>query len=186
MAQPDFTSMTPDQFADWHRANTSGTQVEGQTALPGTPEPVSPPPTPPQARPASEVWGSDASYDFTAPSGATCRLRKLAPEKLIETGLLDKLTRLPGLAQGLIDKAEGKPPVKAQDEMAGIKAVLEILQELLPIVVVEPQVYRDPAEGEEKVMGRIYVSSIDLNDRLAIMNEITKGVTAMDSFRAES
>lgn len=183
MAQPDFTAMTPDEFAAWQQQqnNPQGGNVEMATK-PDVPTP----PAPPQARPATEVWGQVTEYDFTCPSGATCRLRKLSPERLVETGLLDKLTRLPGFAQELIEKSEGQPPAKPQDEMTVIKDVLVLMQDLLPMIVAQPTIHKDPESDADREVGEIYVSSIDLADRMAILNQATGGVTKLDAFREES
>jgi hypothetical protein len=182
MAHPDFSNMTAedlDRLAAQMRANAAGDPVN-----PPAPD-ASPTLAPPQARPAAEVWGQDSTFDFTTPSGAMCRLRKPTPEALIESGMLDQITRLPGFAQDLIDKAEGKPPVKPVEEMEAMKSVLVVLQQLIPMVVAEPAIYSDPEASVDKVEGRIYVSSIDLNDRLAIMNRVLEGVVKLDNFRQE-
>lgn len=176
-----FRKLSPAEFAAWQQEqnNPQGGNVE-MAVTPFAP----PPPAPVQARPAAEVWGANESYEFTCPSGATCRMRKLAPERLVETGMLDKLTRLPGFAQEAIDKAEGKPPAPALSDTESMRSVLAVMQDLIPMIVAEPTITKDPQENE-RVPGVIYVSSIDLADRLAIMNRALEGVTKLDSFRAE-
>lgn len=158
------------------------------------PSPLPPSPTSPQARPAAEVWGS-TEYDFTCPSGAMCRMRKLMPESLIEHGLLDKLTTLPGIAAEVVEKAEGAPPKPTASSMVPdkeeLRAITQILEVLVPIVVVQPQVFPVPVPDEDgkcegRYEGRIYTDSIELMDRIAIMERAVQGVRGFESFRAGS
>lgn len=177
--QPDFTKMTIDQFQTWkaaHAPNFAGAKVEPLPA----PEPA------PASDPyAPSVWGSN-EYDFTCPSGQTCRMRKIPVEKIVSSGVLDKITRLPAVAQEQIDRAEGMPPKKVADAMPKpeeMEALLDTLNILLPMVVVKPEIYSAPEEGQERVVGRIYVDSIELEDRIAIMERAVGGVRNLEAFR---
>jgi len=166
-------------------------QANGFRKVAGSPVAAPSPTAPSQVRPAAEVWGSN-EFDFVCPSGARCRMRKLMPEKLLESGILDQLTALPGYVAEVVDKAEGQPPKKTDDIQAkDITSVLEVLEKLIPMVVVEPQVFPvpvSPGEGKpapEREVGRIYTDSIELQDRIAIMERAVKGVRALEPFRAE-
>lgn len=144
-------------------------------------------PTIPTADPyAVTAWGQ-VEYDFQVPSGQLCRMRKLLPEELVKEGILDQLTRLPGLAQVEIDKAEGARPASLDQMPSGsdITALLDVLNKLIPLVVVQPKVYAD-SEGESREPGRVYVSDIELADRIAIMERATGGVQKFDAFREQS
>lgn len=136
---------------------------------------------------APSVWGSD-EFDFVAPSGQRCRLRRLQIEALVEAGILDKVSRLPGLAEELVEKAEGAPPAKEIPSREQIRAVVEICNELLPLAVVRPTISRMPdpeaedPKDRERQPGRIYPDSVDIWDRVAIMERLLKGVKALDRF----
>lgn len=133
---------------------------------------------------AATSWGG-AEYDFTTPSGQLCRLRRLPLEELAKTGVLDRVTRLPGLTAELVTKAQGLPP-SAEAELPPvehIEAIGEVVNAIVPIVVVEPKVYAIPPEGEERVNGLIYVDSIDFVDRVAIMNRVIGPLAKLDNFR---
>lgn len=160
-------------------AKTQGLEANFSTATPAQP-------SPPQDPYAPTAWGS-RFYDFTTPSGQTCQLRKLDPGELIKTGLLDKITRLPALADEEIRKAEGAPPVKrvAMPSTQDMQALVEVVDQLLPMVVVQPKVWPDE-DGQPRIEGRVYVSDVELGDRIAIMNRATTGVAALDNFREES
>lgn len=150
-------------------------------------------PAPPQSRPAAEVWGS-TEYDFVCPSGAKCRMRKLMPEKLMEHGILDRISSLPGITAEVVEKSEGLPPKpKAANSLPDkeeLRAVTQILEVLVPLVVVEPRVYPVPTTDDPngtpdpRVAGRIYTDSIELMDRIAIMERAVQGVKTLEPFRA--
>jgi hypothetical protein len=136
----------------------------------------------PKPQPGANVWASNkmAAYDFTCPSGQTCRLRKLQPEELLEGGILDQITRLEGIAADLVNTAEGQPPTPSKmPSHADFQMVLDVLNTVVPLAVVEPKVYPD-ADAPE---GSIRVSDIDLADRMAIMEESLKSLRALDRFR---
>ena len=138
---------------------------------------------------APTAWGA-TEYDFITPLGQRCRLRTLPLERLAEAGILDKLTRLPGIAEELIAKAEGQPPQPEQmPDAQTVETITEVVNKLIPIVVVAPVISEvpdpeaeDPAD-RERVAGRIYVDSIDLRDRIAIMNRAVGPLVKLDSFR---
>lgn len=184
---PDFSKMTPTEFAAWQQEQNNPPGGNVTVALPA--------PTPPQAplvevRPAAQVWGS-TEFDFTCPSGALCRMRKLMPEAMVEAGILDKVATLPGVAAEVIEKAEGAPPKPAGPfgelpSKEDMRAIIEVLEVLVPMVVVEPRVYPNPPAGEERVAGRIYTDSIELQDRIAIMERAVYGVKKLEPFRAGS
>lgn len=190
----ELKAMTPEEFADARAqgfvkpfANPTAYRDAETALMPGDivyPQDVPSRPSPPQDRYAATAWASPY-FDFITPGGQTIQMQKLLPEKMLGTGLLDKITRLPAFAQELIDKAEGLPPaavVKLTDSEQ-VAQVVEVVNEIVPLVVVQPTVYPVPPTGEERVNGRIYVDSIELADRVAIMERAVKGVAALDPFR---
>lgn len=134
---------------------------------------------------SANVWASNATageYDFMVPSGQKCRLRRVTPELLLPLGILDRVTRLEGLADVLIQQAEGQPPAK--DKMPSredFELLLETVNALVTVAVVEPKVYLD--NDAEAPDGAIRCSYIDLGDRMAIMERALKGIKMLDRFR---
>jgi hypothetical protein len=63
------------------------------------------------------------------------------------------------------------------------RMLLEVLNALVPLAVEEPTVYADGAEVPEGVEDPIFASDIDLEDRMAIMDESLKGIKMLDRFR---
>lgn len=157
------------------------------------PSPLPPPPQALAPRPAAEVWGSN-EFDFVCPSGAQCRMRKLMPERMVEKGILDKVTTLPGIVAEVVEKAEGAPPKPKEDMPTSqeLSAVLEVMEILIPLVVVTPEVFPVPTTDdpngtpEPRVLGRIYTDSIEIQDRIAIMERAMQGVKVFEPFRAGS
>lgn len=180
----DFSQLKPEdleRLAREMRNSVAGEQVTPSNAY------VGPVASPVQTDPyAVTGWGSSV-YDFVVPSGQMCQLKRLRPEELIGTGLLDKLTRLPGLAEEQIQKAEGKPP-KGNENMSEseIMVMLPVINQLVCLVVKQPKVLPDPPEEQERIPGQVYVSDIDLFDRVAIMERVTGGVRKMDNFRPDA
>lgn len=202
MTTPDFRQMSPEEFSVWQASNhydpanapVTAVDVAQSYAAARTLSGLSPvaPGTPkaaeaPTARPANEVWGKDTEFDFVCPSGAMCRLRKLEVLNLLTAGIIDQVSRLPGIAQDLIDKAEIKPPTKTDEEAAlstdETLMLLNMLEIIVPMAVVSPEVRAVPKEGP-KTVGVIYLNTIDLGDQVAIMNRSLQGVVDLDPFRA--
>lgn len=141
---------------------------------------------------AATVWGQN-EYDFTTPSGQTCRMRKLPVEELLRAGILDRVTRLPGIAQEQIDLAEGLPPVDVPEmpDEETVAVVIELVDVLLPLAVIMPKVHSVPKPDESgevkgREPGRIYTDMIELVDRIAIMERAIGGLKTLDAFRVRS
>jgi hypothetical protein len=187
--EQQLAQMNAEQFEEWKAANAasfSGLPVANILGAPVYVDRASSRPSSPQPRPAAEVWAV-TEFDFTCPSGAQCRMQKVPVEELLRRGIIDKVTRLPGITQDLIDKAEGLPPVKMEQlpDAQTVDVMVELVNVVVPLAVVQPRVRELPPENQERVRGEIYVDSIDLEDRIAILNRALQGVASFDSFRAE-
>lgn len=136
--------------------------------------------------PRGDVWASKKSGStlFTCPSGQTCRLRPLTPDRLMLEGILDNVNHLEMLAEKLVQEGQGLPPEKAATPTRqDFAELLSVINRVVPLAVAEPVVLPDPVEGEKHQDGVIYASDIDLDDRMAIMAEALKGIRALDRFR---
>jgi len=154
-------------------------------AAAGVPAGFPAPPLEAQPEPADDVWirnRTEKGQDFTCPSGQRCQIQKLSPEALLAEGILDQVTRLEGLAQDLVDRAEGKPPQPDRlPSREDFEALLHVINVITPLAVLQPKVFRDddPTAGPSAVR----ISDIELTDRIAIMNESLKGIKMLDGFR---
>lgn len=139
------------------------------------------------------AWGSNEE-DYRTPSGQLCRLRKLVPEDLLELGILDEVSRLPGLVQaGPIRQGEGQPPTDPEKEMLDLlrdpdkaRAMMGVIDKLVAYAVVKPNLKTVPPEGEERKPGQVYTDMVGFGDKVAIMEYVLSGVRKLDSFRAGS
>jgi hypothetical protein len=143
---------------------------------------------PPAVQPSANVWasraGSTKGRDFVCPSGQTCKMRPLEPQQLLQAGMLDKVSRLEGLADTLVKDAEGVPPEKQQiPSREDLALLLETIDQLVLLAVVEPKLYSDDLPDADVPSGGIRIGDVDLVDRMAIMEESMKGVKALDRFR---
>ncbi len=136
-----------------------------------------------QPQDGANVWGSKASgEELTVPSGQKCRMRPLQLEQLLLEGILDHVTRLDGLAQTLVNQAEGLPPEKQQMPTAeDFATLLNLVNKITRLAVAEPPVFED--NDPTAPAGAIRVSDIDLMDRIAILEHALKGVKGLDNFR---
>lgn len=183
--QHELQAMTPEQFSVARERGFVRPGITPTFATPETEQPDRSSPTAPPQGYAPTSWASPY-YDFVVPSGQKCQMQKLRPEMLIETDLLDKLTRLPAFAEEHIRKAEGQPPVPVMPDKEQLKEVLKVVDELLPIVVVQPRVMPNDTAPEDRLPGSVLVQDIDVMDRIAILNRATQGVSLLDNFRTQA
>lgn len=163
-------------------------QVRSMTASTYRSSPV---PLPPQAQTYADTaasWASGGEFDFTTPSGSLCRLKPLPIEDLAANGMLDRLSRLPGITDELIQKSEGQPPTPVADTAKLLPQLITVLNEVLPLVVVKPTITPIPDANEDGTPGEreascIYPDSIPFADRVAILDKVSGGLVKFDSFR---
>jgi hypothetical protein len=138
-----------------------------------------------QQPPASEnVWKSRRSGSvFVVPSGQKCLLRELQVEQLLLEGILDQVTRLDGLAQELVNLAQGLPPEKQKmPSKEDFATLLNLVNKVNLMAVVEPHVHADDSM-DFVPQDSVAISDIDLMDRIAILEHALKGVKGLDNFR---
>lgn len=141
-------------------------------------------PTPGAQPSGANVWARNKTGDreFTCPSGQTCRLKPLSIEQLMMEGILDQVTRLEGLAQELIDRAQGLPPEKqSMPSREDFAKLLHLINIIVPLAVAQPVVYKD--DDQAAPADAIRVGDIDIMDRVAILNEALSGLKKLDNFR---
>ena len=135
--------------------------------------------------PGENVWGRKRNMgdDFICPSGQKCQLRPLQLEVLLMEGILDQVTRLDGLAQALVNQAQGLPPEKiTMPSREDFATLLTLVNKLTVMAVAQPRVF--PADYADPIPeGAVTVDMIDITDRIAIMEESLKGIKGLDNFR---
>lgn len=163
---------------------------------------------------AVTTWTSN-EFDFTAPSGQVCRLRKLDPLSLIEEGILGQLDfvtsvvmneHIPNAQMSTAQriKAEREKSNKTDEQIAeevsdaSYKAMMEdpkkigklrdVVDRVACQAVAIPKVHPLPKGTEEdpRVDGLIYTDMISFGDKMAIFNAVMKGVKMLEQFREGS
>lgn len=158
------------------------------------------------------TWGSN-EFDHRVPSGQKIRVRKLDPMILMAEGLLGDLdfltsivtnTHIPNGEKTAIQRAKeakakvgtaGQPkeepdPNKIMKDLFSspekMKNFTNSLNRVLMTAVVAPKVWPLPEGEEERVKGRVYIDSVDFNDKVSVFTAVTKGVTDLEQFRTGS
>lgn len=157
----------------------------------------------------SNVWANNNvgfEFDFTVPSGQTCRLVRKPLETLILEGVIDDIDSLTAIVEsqhvGPKSRGRKKPsdrkPSKSDEEASmaarGLAMMkdenfaksLEIMDKVLIAVVTQPKLSPNPAPGEEADPNKIYVRQVGLSDKTAIFSEVMGGVKSAETFRPES
>lgn len=152
-------------------------------------------------------------YDFFLPNGDKVLLRKLDPFVLGEHGLLDKLdfatsqvmkTHVKNANMSNVDrikrdraireaKAKGEEYVEEVADEATIldiaknaessAAFREVMDKLMMLGVVKPEMHLPPEAGKPRVRGTFYTDAVDFPDKMAIFNKLMEGVRTAEQFR---
>lgn len=172
----------------------SPSQVPGSFQFQGPATPPGPEQVPVEKDPyAPVVWGN--LEDFTCPSGQRCALRPVDLGSLLTTGLLEKINALTGVVEAdLIRPAQGLPPINVEkilEDPSRTAELLTIIDKVVAGVVARPSLLPSyDAEGfiteDCREMGRVYVDSVPLRDRIAIFHKSLQGLEELKSFRAGS
>jgi hypothetical protein len=129
-------------------------------------------------------WGQPAEQDFRCKSGQMCRVRRVDMMDLISGGLLNNIDFLTAMVKDdHIPNATGRPGEKSdsgakalsslgEENMAEFKKTIDAV---VLRVVVRPQLWPIPPEGEARVDGCVYVDSVPMNDRMDIFNWAVTG-----------
>lgn len=143
---------------------------------------------------------SDAEFDLVVPSGALCRVKRPGPMGLIKMGLLDSLDSLTSLVQTEhFDRAEGRAKLSDADAIRDfaansekVQAGFELIDKITCGVVIEPEISPIPLDAEGHPLPReewdpnlTYVDSVELHDKIYIMQFVVGGTPDLESFRAE-
>lgn len=141
---------------------------------------------------APTVWGSEDSsgslVDLTVPSGQTVLAQRAGPEGLMTAGLLDDLDVL---ATVLPKVMGGKTKVKDFDATqvlknpAMMKQAVSLLDRVTCYVVVKPEITPEPEDPRLKERGKIYPSSISLEDKSFLFNWAVGGTRDLSRFREQ-
>ena len=145
---------------------------------------------------AATTWGIDTE-DLECPSGQTCLVRRVDVMKLMADGTLHKTDMLTELVdkQHVAKKAKGGKNAARAAEVDTEKLLKEALKdpeklkELVATVdsivlatVVKPELHEVPEDGDERIPGKVYIDTVDINDKTFIMQYAFGGTRAAARF----
>jgi hypothetical protein len=147
----------------------------------------------PQVDPyAPTVWGSEESsgalVDLDLPSGQKCLAQRPGPEGLMAAGLLDDLdmlaTVVPKIMGGKSTAKKFDPSVAMRNKEMLAQAV-KLMNRVVVFVVVKPELTEEPDDPRDKERGKIYPSSVSMEDKMFLFNWAVGGTRDLARFRQE-
>lgn len=150
---------------------------------------------------APTAWGSDkgvgTTHSITVPSGQKALVLRPGVAGLIEADILHNVDALTALVKKHIDDVGPKKPQdrrkkgKKQEveidtllkDQQAMRDVLEVVNKAMVKFVIKPKVLADPEDVADREEGNIYVSMIDINDRMFLFNFMIGGSPDLTSFR---
>jgi hypothetical protein len=159
---------------------------------------------------APSSWVS-STYEFVLPSGDKCLLNKIDPLTLAEAGLMDKLdfatnvvmnTHAKNANMTTVERVKrerakraGQDPDEDSDRATmqeimrnaeNSRVFREVLDQMMVVGVAAPKMHLPPEDGAEKELGKFYTDAVPFADKMAVFNELMKGVRATEQFREGS
>jgi hypothetical protein len=148
-----------------------------------------------QPTPASQ-WKRSSSIDTSPhpldlPSGNTCLMKRPGIQAFITAGLIPN--PLMEVIQGMLKDAQGGKSTSADQfaaELTGdpdkLQAAFDLADNVTVDVVVDPVVLPVPPPDVEREADALYVDTIDLDDKMFILQYCMGGTADLDRFRQES
>lgn len=148
---------------------------------------------------AATSWGS-STEDLECPSGQVCLVRRIDPMQLLADGVLSKSDMLTAMVdqKHVSRKAKGGKSSAKSQEMSNEMVMKQALkdpkkmQELVDVVnavtlatVIRPELHPIPEDDEDRVPGNVYVDSVDINDKMFIVQYAFAGHRDAAKFRGE-
>lgn len=139
---------------------------------------------------APTVWGSEnaqgALTDLVLPSGQMVLAQRPGPEGVMAAGLLDDLDVLSGILP-----SNGQKPTRNFDAKAVAKDPkmlvqgMKLVDRIVVHVVIKPELTPEPADPQDREVGKIYPSSVGLEDKMFIFNWAVGGTRDLATFRQQ-
>lgn len=140
---------------------------------------------------APTAWGNKVSMekDLVLSSGQKCRVRKLEMEDILELDILDVMDTFTSQLVAEPDDNKNSDPMemlKLLKDSDRREKLMSAINRVIPVTVVAPQVLPDPEPGRPKKPGHIYISMIDLVDKMEIFGAAFDGWGDVTGFREET
>lgn len=142
---------------------------------------------------AATAWGGPQLEDLTVPSGQLCLCRRPGIQAMIKAGILNDMDSLTSLVMTEhLDDGQPKNTVKPEalkeimTNPQKADSMFHMLDKVLCFVVVKPEIHMTPNNRNSMKPNLIYAESVDLEDKMFIMNYAVGGTRDVERFRAES
>jgi hypothetical protein len=144
---------------------------------------------------APTIWGSEdnsgALQDLVLPSGQTVLVQRPGPQGLMQAGMLDDLdmlsTILPKIMGGKGAKGKSKEldPTIIMKNPQMLAQAMKLMDRVLVHVVIKPELTPEPDDPTDKERGKIYPSSVSMQDKTFIFNWAVGGTRDLERFREQ-
>jgi hypothetical protein len=141
---------------------------------------------------APTSWGSEDSsgslVDLDLPSGQRCLAQRPGPEGLMTAGLLDDLDMLSTVLPKVMGGRSSAKKFDAGELLRNpemVKQAVALMNRVVVHVVVKPEITPEPADPQDKERGKIYPSSVSMDDKSFIFNWAVGGTRDLQRFRDE-
>jgi len=140
---------------------------------------------------APTVWGADNAQgsltDLELPSGQLVLAQRPGPEGLVAAGLLDDLDVLAGVMPRAGQPAAKKKvdPRALVKDSKGLAEAMKLVDRVVVHVVVKPELTPEPDQLTERQIGKIYPSSVGMEDKMFIFNWAVGGTRDLATFRQQ-
>lgn len=138
-------------------------------------------------------WAAPREFDFQTPSGAWCRIRKIAQEDALTMGLINHLDLF---SPELMRDAQGKAKPAAQTERVMLEKLaadgqkssgfFDTIRKIVMRAVVIPRLVEDEGTEEQPLPAGTYsIANVGTKDRMAIFfAAIGEDMQKIEQFRA--
>lgn len=141
---------------------------------------------------APSVWGSEdnsgALQDLDLPSGQRVLVQRPGPEGLMAAGMLDDLdmlsTVLPKVMGGKSRQQQMDPSALMKNPQMLAQA-MKLMNRVLVHVVIKPELTMEPDDPADKERGKIYPSTVSMQDKTFIFNWAVGGTRDLERFRGQ-
>jgi hypothetical protein len=147
------------------------------------------------------TWGGNKYEELTVPSGQRCLVRRtLDIKQMVENGIINKIDTLTALVDNkhVSRKAKGgKNSAKSQDMQNDVvlkkimndpvkfAELLETTDKIVIAIVVMPQLHEAPENDSDRQENIVYIDTVDLEDKLFLVNFAVGGTRGVAKFRRE-
>lgn len=139
------------------------------------------------------VWGSEdnsgALQDLDLPSGQRVLVQRPGPAGLMQAGMLDDLdmlsTILPKIMGGKGKAKKDVDPSIIMQNPAMLTQAMKLMDRVLIHVVIKPELTPEPDDPADKERGKIYPSTVSIQDKTFIFNWAVGGTRDLERFREQ-